>query len=199
MFDWVKLLYLLSLAVASLIRTPHWLRSRQARTTEDRGGLLDRGLLVLAGLGTGVIPIVYCMTPWLDFSTYPWPEPVRWVGAALLAPALWLLWRAHADLGQSWSITLQVREGHALVTRGVYRHVRHPMYAAYFLWGVAQWLMLPSWLAGPSHLVTFGLLYLVRVPREEEMMLAHFGDEYRAYAARTGRLWPRWPAPGQAG
>ncbi len=195
MFDWWKFLYLMGLTAAAVIRTPHWLRNARHRAADAHAGVLDLGLLCLAALGTGVLPIVNCMTPWLDFADYPWPGILRGLGACVLASALWLLWRSHADLGENWSITLKVREGHALVTDGVYRHVRHPMYAAYFLWGVAQWLMLPNWIAGPAHLLTFGLLYAVRVPREERMMLDRFGDEYRAYAARTGRLWPRSGGP----
>jgi len=59
------------------------------------------------------------------------------VGAVTFAVALWLLWRSHADLGRSWMGTLAIKEKHALVTQGVYRHIRHPMYAAHWLWGIA--------------------------------------------------------------
>jgi protein-S-isoprenylcysteine O-methyltransferase Ste14 len=64
------------------------------------------------------------------------------------------------------------------------------MYASTLLWGIAQALLLQNWIAGSGGLVSFLLLYLVRLPREELMMLDHFGDEYRAYWARTGRVLP---------
>ena len=86
---------------------------------------------------------------------------------------------------------LEIQEGHALITEGVYRHIRHPMYAACFLWAIAQLLLLNNWIAGPAFLASFTLLYLRRVPREEQMLLGHFAVEYRAYVARTGRLVPR--------
>jgi len=105
--------------------------------------------------------------------------------------ALWLFWRSHADLGQNWSVSLEVRKGHKVVTHGVYRYIRHPMYAAIFLWCLAQAMLLPNWLAGWSALVPFTLLYLVRTPREEQMMCNIFGDEYRDYMRKTGRLLPR--------
>jgi protein-S-isoprenylcysteine O-methyltransferase Ste14 len=38
--------------------------------------------------------------------------------------------------------------------------------------------------------IAFLLLYLGRVPQEEQMMQDHFGDAYRVYAARTGRIIP---------
>ena len=65
------------------------------------------------------------------------------------------------------------------------------MYAFGWLLGIAQTLLLQNWIAGPSGLVSFALLYFLRVPREEQMMLDQFGDEYQAYMKRTGRVIPR--------
>jgi protein-S-isoprenylcysteine O-methyltransferase Ste14 len=64
------------------------------------------------------------------------------------------------------------------------------MYSAFWLWAVAQALLLPNWVAGFSGLVGFGILFFGRVAREERMMLETFGDSYRAYTARTGRIFP---------
>jgi len=77
-----------------------------------------------------------------------------------------------------------------MVTSGVYRQIRHPMYASIFLYAVAQTFLVPNWIAGPACLVTFTVLFILRVGREEQMMLEKFGDEYRAYAQRTKRLVP---------
>ena len=115
-----------------------------------------------------------------------------WAGTLIFAGAIILLWRAHADLGLNWSATLQIRSGHSLVTHGVYRRIRHPMYAAHLLWAIAQGLLLENWFAGWPFLVTFVLLYALRVPREERMMLEQFGDEYRNYMAQTGGMTPRF-------
>jgi protein-S-isoprenylcysteine O-methyltransferase Ste14 len=65
------------------------------------------------------------------------------------------------------------------------------MYAAHWLWGIAQALLIPNWIAGLSSLVIFIFLYLLRVPREERVMIEHFGDEYREYMKQTGRVLPR--------
>ena len=101
-----------------------------------------------------------------------------------------LFYRVHKELGRNWSDSLEVREQQKLVTDGLYAYVRHPMYTAFFLWAVAQALLLPNWFAGLAGLVGFGTLFLFRVGREEAMMLDAFGDEYRAYMARTARLIP---------
>jgi protein-S-isoprenylcysteine O-methyltransferase Ste14 len=52
-------------------------------------------------------------------------------------------------------------------------------------------------LAGPAFGLIFLPLYITRMPREEQMMIDHFGDEYRQYMRTTGRLLPRGPGYGQ--
>jgi protein-S-isoprenylcysteine O-methyltransferase Ste14 len=149
---------------------------------------LEKGLLLLVIPSSLLLPLLYLFTPLLWFADYRLPPAAQWCGAGLMFVALWLFWRSHADLGLNWSPTLELRQEHTLVTSGVYRWIRHPMYAAISL---AQGLLLPNWLAGWSALAPFTLLYLVRVRREEAMMCTFFGDEYRDYMRRTGRLFPR--------
>jgi len=152
---------------------------------------LDTLLVMLASVGMILIPFFYLLTPWLDFADYYLSIWAGLAGAAVFAVSLWLLWRSHADLGDHWSPYLEIREEHSLVTQGVFRHIRHPMYAAHWLWGIAQALLLQNWIAGLAMIVSFLPLYLVRVASEEEMMLEHFGEEYRSYMNRTGRVIPR--------
>ena len=140
---------------------------------------------------TNTIPLIYVFTPWMDVADCHRPTWVGWIAAALFAVALWLLWRAHVDLGRNWSPTLQVMEQHALVTRGIYGTIRHPIYAAHWLWATGQALLLPNWIAGLAGLASFLPIYLYRIPREERMMLEHFGEAYRSYTDRTGRVIPR--------
>jgi len=188
--DVFKALYAAGLIAGSVIRALYSRRSRRNRIADDRKTALDSLLLAVGSLGF-VAAFLYLLTSRLDFADYGLPTWASWAGVAVFAAALWLLWRAHADLGRNWSPMPQIREGHSLVTSGVYRFVRHPMYAAHWLWGIAQVLLLPNWIAGPAMLLAFIPLYLVRVPREERMMLDHFGREYREYMNRTGRVVPR--------
>jgi protein-S-isoprenylcysteine O-methyltransferase Ste14 len=68
--------------------------------------------------------------------------------------------------------------------------VRHPMYSAFWLWALAQALLLPNWIAGPAGLIGFGTLFFLRVGREEALIIETFGDEYRCYMERTSRILP---------
>lgn len=95
------------------------------------------------------------------------------------------------DLGLNWSKVLEIREDQEFITHGVFRPIRHPMYAAHVLWGIAQVLMLENWLAGWSLLVMTVPIMLFRMVVEERMMIETFEDEYRAYIEKTGRILPR--------
>jgi protein-S-isoprenylcysteine O-methyltransferase Ste14 len=192
---WFKAVYFAGILIEMLVRAPYERRRRQIPKIDQRVSAAERGLLGGLLLGMFVLPLVYSATPWLGFADYRLSPAARrrtgWLGTALLAAALWLFWRSHRDLGENWSPSLEIGAGQTLTTAGVYRRVRHPMYASQWLWSLAQMLLLPNWIAGWSSLATFLPLYLSRVPNEERMMLEQFGDAYRAYMERTGRVLPR--------
>jgi len=150
----------------------------------------ERVLLFLVFLGNLLLPLLYVFTPLLDFAEYRLHMYLPWLGVIVIIGSLWLFWRSHKALGLNWSPSLEIKQDHQLVTSGVYRAVRHPMYSAIILFGLGQGLLLQNWLAGWSGLLTFLLMYFLRVRREEEMMSESFGQTYRDYMAVTGRLWP---------
>lgn len=151
----------------------------------------EKILLVIMALGCLIVPVLYLSTRLFGFADYRLPSFVPFVGTAVMVLALWIFWRSHVDLGEYWSKTLEIREGHKLVTHGIYRSVRHPMYVAIWLFGLAQGLLLQNWLAGWSAFIAFAMMYFFRVAREERMMEESFGQDYRDYVSRTGRLLPR--------
>jgi len=80
------------------------------------------------------------------------------------------------------------RPGATLRTGGLYRLVRHPMYAGVVLVATAAALL--STVAGD--VVVAGVLYafFALKARYEEGLLVQRYPQYRAYAARTPRFWP---------
>jgi protein-S-isoprenylcysteine O-methyltransferase Ste14 len=186
---WAKAVILAGSIVMVLIRAPHGQRSRGVKVVKSRKGRLETILLVLVALGF-LLPCVWIATPVLGFADYPLRAVPFAAGSLCLAVGLWLFYRSHADLGTNWSVTLEMREGHRLVTEGIYARVRHPMYLALLVYSAGQVLALPNWIAGPSYLVPFSILLALRLGPEERMMREEFGGEYEAYAARTRRLVP---------
>ena len=186
---WAKAAVLLASATMVAIRAPHGQRSRSVKVLESRRGRLELGLLTLAWLGF-FVPLVWVFSPLFARADYPLHPVAFLAGVASLALGLWIFHRSHADLGTNWSLTLELRENHRLVTEGVYRRVRHPMYLGLFVYAAGQVLVLPNWFAGPSYLLSFGLLFAFRLRPEEAMMRERFGSEYDAYRKRSWRLLP---------
>jgi protein-S-isoprenylcysteine O-methyltransferase Ste14 len=178
LYGW-NLFFLVAFAVYVTIRGVYERQTKGNEKVLRRVDARERALLVLVGLGSVLLPAVYFLTSWLSFADYRLPAFILWCGAAIVSAALWLFWRSHADLGKNWSVSLEVRKGHELIRHGVYVSVRHPMYAAVFVWDIGQGLLLENWLAGWSALVTFAVMCILRVPREKEMMSGYFGEAYR--------------------
>jgi len=185
-----KAAFLVCLVLMMLIRAPHGKRGGQVKIEESRKGRLEVALLALMWITTVVLPLMSIASPWLSFADYSFHWLPFLLGIVCAAMGLWLFYRSHADLGLNWSISLEIRQGHQLVTRGVYQRLRHPMYMSILLLGLAQACLLPNWISGPLGLPAFVLMFALRLRPEERMMLERFGDEYGAYCKRTKRLIP---------
>jgi protein-S-isoprenylcysteine O-methyltransferase Ste14 len=187
-----KLIYIAGYWIANfVIRAPYIKAHRRIPIRANCKTLLDTVLFVAVSAGASLIALVYVFTPLFAFADYRIPLSIGVLGVAVLLAGDWLFWRAHKDLGTNWSPTLEIREGHTLVAQGIYRRIRHPMYASIWLLLIAQAMILPNYIAGFSGLVPFAVLYFVRVTREEQMMSAAFGSAYEEHRSNTGRLFPK--------
>ena len=148
---------------------------------------------VLYGLVTFAwVPIAaYLATPWLDVFAFPLPAWIRIIGEILLLASMLLFYVCHRELGRNWSPKLEISEDHRLITSGPYQSVRHPMYTSFFLFGLGLLLATANLMVGGFYLVAMFTLYVERVDEEEALMIEQFGDAYREYMQRTGRLLPR--------
>ena len=87
----------------------------------------------------------------------------------------------------AWTCSVQLCPG---ITTGPYRWVRHPLYTLAALLGVANFLAAANWFFFVMGGAIF-LLLAIRTRKEEENLIARFGDDYRNYMQRTGRFLPR--------
>jgi len=193
--------YWIIIVAEMAIRAPLQKVWKTAPKAEQRVSQTERIMLGLLFVGMFFVPLVYAVTPWLDFANYRLPAWLGWLGLPLAALALFLFVRAHLDLKANWSPSLEIFEKHSLVTDGIYNLIRHPMYASQWVLSIAQILLLQNWIAGPISLLIFIPFYFLRVRAEEQMMLDRFGEAYRAYMRKTGAVFPklshkkedRWP------
>ncbi|MEM9078883.1 MAG: protein-S-isoprenylcysteine O-methyltransferase [Bacteroidota bacterium] len=186
-----EITFIVFIVVAGFIRRPFEKQNKKNTIDVDKKDAEEKWLLGFVLLGMSLIPMVYVLSPWLDFANYSLPLPINILGAILLIPTAFLFYRSHKDLGKNWSVSLEIREEHSLVTKGVYKYVRHPMYTAIWLWVICQTLLLQNYIAGFSGILCFGLLYFIRVGKEERMMESQFGEQYKLYKQKTKRLIPK--------
>lgn len=174
-------------------------RVRQAgeRVTADRGAIQREGwwyavVRAIGSLALIIFLILYAIRPdWFDFLVVPLPDWLRWTGFALGILSFGLYAWSQATLGKEWSPHLQMRAKHTLVTTGPYARIRHPIYLAMigFLTGIA--LVSANWFFIALLLVSIVVLAL-RIPKEEQMLIEEFGEEYQTYMQSTGSLFPKF-------
>ncbi|MEM8999557.1 MAG: protein-S-isoprenylcysteine O-methyltransferase [Bacteroidota bacterium] len=174
-----------------LIRYPYAQRNKTNIIKVNQKSTQEKGLLGFTALGMMLLPAFYVATPYLGFANYQLPDVLGIVGMVLLSPASILFYLSHRDLGRNWSASLEIREQHNLVSTGIYKYIRHPMYTAIWIWVFCQALLLQNYIAGLSGFISFGLLYFLRVGKEERMMEKVFGQKYVAYKEKTKRLMPK--------
>ncbi|MDO8827539.1 isoprenylcysteine carboxylmethyltransferase family protein [Methylophaga sp.] len=131
------------------------------------------------------IPLIDATLPWIEFADLPYYDEMAWVGIVSGGLGIWLLYRAARDYRAPG------KQQKVFVPKGIYCYIRYPFYTALLVLAVAQLLLSQNWLAGVAGLLTFALVYFLRVPREEEDGLEQYGEHYLEYMSRTGDILPR--------
>ena len=111
-------------------------------------------------------------------------------GLALMALGITLRSAAIFQLGRFHTPNVAVLEGHQLIDRGLYRHLRHPSYLGALIAFFGLSLALDNWLSLVVIMGISTLAYLYRIHEEEAALAAAFGEGYKAYCRRTRRLLP---------
>jgi len=185
-------IYLIGFVLATVIRTYY---GRQFKRKEIVHSQTENPIvfvgMALWGIAL-VAPLIVIFSNGLAVADYEITTSLRIIGASVFTVSLWLLWRSHADLATNFSPSLFIQKNHTLVSTGIYRKIRHPMYLSFLMWAIGQSMLIANWVAGPLGLLAFLLIYLFRVEREEQQLLNQFGAEYAQYQKRTGRLLPKF-------
>jgi len=136
--------------------------------------------------------IAFVINPnWLAFTSLSLSLWLRWAGVAFALAGFTLLQWAQVTLGKSWSDTPRMMKEQTLITSGPYQFIRHPIYTAFILILGSTLLISANWLIGLAWLGMTIMEVASRVGFEESLMLEYFGDQYREYMKKTGRLLPR--------
>ncbi|NWG54774.1 MAG: isoprenylcysteine carboxylmethyltransferase family protein [Hydrogenophilaceae bacterium] len=119
----------------------------------------------------------------LGWRSDPHFTPIHWISDGFIIGGLWLL-------GESWIVLHRAQAQGKLAVSGPYKILRHPQYVAFILVMIGflvQWPTIITALMFPVLVV----MYVRLAKFEEREAEARFGEEWRAYAARTPGFIPR--------
>jgi protein-S-isoprenylcysteine O-methyltransferase Ste14 len=154
------------------------------RPTLVRGSVLSQALPYLVW----VPYVVIAMRPGPEVTV---PEALRWIGLGLVIAGIAFSMWAAATLGRHFDLEVEIHEGHAVVDRGPFAVVRHPVYLGLAVHFIGACLATGNLLlVAGTVLVTFPALY-VRAAAEERLLRDRLGSAYDAYARRVPMLIPR--------
>jgi protein-S-isoprenylcysteine O-methyltransferase Ste14 len=146
-----------------------------------RLGVFRPPLIYLAGIAGGLVL----------HSAWPCPmaagAPVRFLGVALVLASILLFVLSVRRFRAAGTPVPARKPTTAIVRTGPYRYSRNPIYLAFSLLqlGIAIWI--GSWWLIATLAVALAIIHFVVVPREEQYLVARFGDEYRDYKAAVRR------------
>lgn len=164
----------------------------EQNTLKKREERLTSRIASLLGLSGFVAVIIYVINPdWLSWAALPLPLWLRWAGVGIAVLGFALLQWSQNTLGKNWSDTPRMIKEQSLITSGPYQFIRHPIYTAFLLILGSTLLISANWFIGLAWIDMTVLEVASRIGFEEGLMLEYFGERYREYMKRTGRLLPK--------
>jgi protein-S-isoprenylcysteine O-methyltransferase Ste14 len=125
-----------------------------------------------------------------DFARQPPYSVLRWIAAAVGLACLAASIKSWRRMGKDWRMDVSERDRGALITDGLFRYVRHPIYAFQVLLMLCTAIIAPNapvLLVAALHLAIMNF----KAHNEERHLLRTHGDDYARYIERTGRFFPR--------
>ena len=156
------------------------------KTKYDKGSSNLAGFAYLSSLiviFSGAV-LTYLKVAYFDYGL------ASWVGVMMAITGFLIRLLASFALGRFYTRTIRITDHHEIVMTGIYKYIRHPGYLGVLLIFMGAALAISNWIS----LIYIGLVMpaslIYRIHVEETMMMDHFGETYRVYMKKTGRLMP---------
>jgi len=153
-------------------------------------GTATMTVIRIGGLILWLSPLLYLINPnWMTWSKIGLPDSIRWVGVDIGILCVFGIYWLFSSIGSGITPTSATRKEHKLVTTGIYRYVRHPLYTIGSSMFISFGIMADNWFIAALGILAF-IAMAIRTPKEEANLIEKFGDEYREYMKITGRFLP---------
>jgi protein-S-isoprenylcysteine O-methyltransferase Ste14 len=161
---------------------------KKAKRLEGWGERAQHELLVV--LGFWLLFSDYWNWGWLSLRLLPSVPQVWTTGLTLTAVGIGISIWARLSLGSNWSGMVTLKKDHQLVSSGLYRRIRHPIYTGILLamFGTA---MIDGRLRGWLGMALTLTAFYFKARREERFLREEFGPSFDEHSRRTGMFLPK--------
>ena len=185
---------MLSLVVYSILLLIYlivlWLTPAREPAKEDQQPVGESDFTYIVQ-GTGLFWFISLILPYITPSLNFF-EPLYWVIVGLILSLMGTAIRMIAirTLGDFFTYELCIRKEHTIIQHGLYKYIRHPSYTGSLFEVIGMMVVARSLIGLLVFLAAAGLLFKIRIEREERMLREEFGVSYIEYSKRTKRLIP---------
>ena len=179
-------------SLAWIVFLAYWLVSaRKLKSVKRREPRAERGVYLAVMVTSYVLMFNDPLSlGWLGRRFVPVSPLVEALGAGIAALGIAFAIWARRHLGENWSATITLKEGHELIRSGPYRHIRHPIYTGMLTGLAGTALALGEYRALLSLAIAVSAFYF-KARKEERYLVQEFGDGFREHREHTGMFLPR--------
>ncbi|MDO8610700.1 MAG: isoprenylcysteine carboxylmethyltransferase family protein [bacterium] len=144
----------------------------------------------------GSLPVLFTallmLLQLLGLHIFPYSEDpgFQFIGFSMIIVGCSMMYVARQELSSNWThmYDYQIKQNHTLITTGIYKFVRHPIYSGLLISFIGCELLVQSWLI---ILAWFAFIFIyVSSKREEKLLQFHFGKKYEEYIKSTKMFIP---------
>ncbi|MHB1453459.1 MAG: methyltransferase family protein [Saccharofermentanales bacterium] len=118
--------------------------------------------------------------------------PIAIAGVVMIVAGTSVNIAGRLTLKGNWGNQIRLYENHSLTTTGIYRYIRHPLYASTILMLFGFSFLFLNYLVFLAVAFIFIPFMAYRARQEDDMLLAAFKEEFASYRAKTGSLFPKF-------
>jgi protein-S-isoprenylcysteine O-methyltransferase Ste14 len=165
------------------------IRNQTSKGEESKYLRRQHVLVILVLLFWGAILFLLPLADRRSIGVMMVSQEIRWLGLVLFGIGLATIARARGTLGRMYSLEVTIQKSHQLISNGLYRYIRHPIYSGVIIQALGFALVFRSWI-GLAAMIPVVAFFLLRIKDEEAVLQKEFGPQWKAYCERSWRLIP---------
>jgi protein-S-isoprenylcysteine O-methyltransferase Ste14 len=158
----------------------------KASMSRDKSSTIFLWLTIIAGVALGV----YLGIRGIGYISVRY-HALAYLGLVMIVAGLTVRWMAILTLRRYFTVDVAIVNGHKIIRRGLYKHLRHPAYAGSLLSFLGLGIAFSNWLSTIIIFIPVLAVFLYRIDIEEKTLAQSFGKEYLDYCRSTSRLIPK--------